>query len=262
MWHKLALIVCLSLIKSSLFANISIDKKYLLFDKNIQEHKITITNISNKDNWYEVSFVYLKQSKYGTYTKETNPNLMSAEQYFKINNEKFFLQQGANKTIKITTINTQTLNNELNLHLHIKESKEEQISKPNDDSFEIKITPRFAITIPIILRANTMDENAKINNVKFVKDKNNFNNVQLLINLTRTSFASTRLNLIIESDNNTIATINGLNILLSTTQREVLLNLGSIKDNDLKDKLNKPLHITIINANNNAILDTKTITFK
>jgi hypothetical protein len=263
MIYKLVLIILFSLINASLFANISIDKKYLLFDKNTKENQITITNTSNKNNWYEVSFVYLKQSKYGTYSKETKSDLMLGSQYFNINNARFFLKKGDDKTIKINNINTQSLNNELNLHLYIKEVQNNQ-ENINDDNtnFDIKITPRFAITIPVVLRANNMDEKANIGNIKFIKDKNNPDNVKILINLTRTSSASIRLNLIIESENEVISTINGLNILLSTTQREVLIDLGSIKENNLEQKLKKTLNITIVNANNNIIMDKKIFAWK
>jgi hypothetical protein len=249
-------IVFLLVYINTLFANISLDKTYVLFENNTRNADIRVFNRGAETKQYTISFVHYKQDQNGKYTdldKETSI-LKFADNLLIYTPRTFTIEPGKTQLIRIQRKSLADIDDgEYFAHMLIKEvpdtkktEEEEKVSmmKLQKGQLGIDIKPLFGMSFPIIVRKGNLEVESKILSAKRLeKDGKYF----LSVSISRVGNKSIRGDLMVKYKNEVIGDTKGLNIFLGNEKRVVDVPFIADRWEQIqKENQGKPIKLTVV----------------
>ncbi len=224
-------------------ANFSISPTYVEFDANSNDRnvQVRITNTTNKEKQYTVSFVNYRQNENGTYEeiKTPLPDNPFASDFIDYSPHMARLAPRQTQTIRLKRKPMPTMKNgEYVSHLMVKEvpEKEEEPDKNAQKSgIKVAIKVIHAITIPVIITKGELTSTAELTNSQVIKKDGKYFAKVIVTRKGNKSFLG---NIIVLEDGKEIGRINNFRIFISSPKRVLEVPLNKKPDKSITIMLN------------------------
>jgi hypothetical protein len=151
-----------------------IDPSRVVFEKKQIKKVITLMNTGDQTATYTVSFVQRRMNNDGTFTAITEPDSLSrfADPFLRIYPRQVTLLAGEGQLVMLQRRrNANMESGEYRSHLYFRDEKKTKPLGNNEfkdslNSFSVKITPIFGISIPIIIRSGEVNVSATLSDLK------------------------------------------------------------------------------------------------
>jgi hypothetical protein len=215
---------------TSIFASLSIDKTFILFEKNNKNDTIRIYNQQNKKKNYQVSLVNYAIKEDGTYEILDTPSQNSANDLLVYTPKSITIDPLGFQIIRIQRKNTIDMpDGDYISFIMISEAQDPEENavnstkeKDQDNSIGVKIIPLFSISFPVVVRKGNNDSQVEIADASIVYKKND---LHLDATLFRSGVTSSRGSVNVKLGKQVIGQIKGINIFTNINKRNVSIPL-------------------------------------
>jgi len=164
----------------------------VVFDGNKQKEELNLVNIGKDTAIYTISFIQYDMKEDGSFipVEKTDSGKMFADPYLRIFPRKVTLAPREPQVISLQCRRRPEMApGEYRSHLYFRSEKNVSqlgLDSPKTDSSQLKVQliPIYGISIPIIIRAGTVQVNATLSDLKLELRQDSVQNLKLTINRT------------------------------------------------------------------------------
>ena len=214
----------------SILATLSIDKTFILFEKNIKNDSIRVYNQENIKKNYLISLVNYAIKEDGTYERLETTNEFSANDLLSYTPKSLTIDPLGFQIVRIQRKNTIDIpDGDYISFIMVQEVQdpEEKVVNPSKEKEQsngigVKIVPLFSISFPIVVRKGSSNSQIEITDASIVYKKND---LYLDVLLFRSGTTSSRGGVNVKFGKQIIGQVKGVNIFSNINKRTVSIPL-------------------------------------
>ena len=216
-------------ISNGLFAqgDLLVNPVRVVFDGNISNEDINLTNIGNDTAIYVINFQHYKMLEDGNFVPNPKPDSLSADHLLRLFPRKVKLAPEESQTIRLQLRKPSGLKpNEYRSHIYFRAEKNQPKGfdmRPNDSlRMAVRISPVFGISIPVFVQHGDLEVNTTLSdlNIEAVNDSTSM--LKMLINRTGTKSAFGNIKVVYVPEKGSkfeIAMVNGVAVYPEISKR-------------------------------------------
>lgn len=223
--------------------NLLITPRRVVFDGKQKTQELNLANNGKDTARYVISFIEIRMNSNGTFEEITLPDSGQhfASPYIRFFPKNVLLAPNEAQAVKVQVIKTDKLvSGEYRSHMYFRAvPKEEPLGEDDKPlkpkTIEVKLTPVFGISIPIIIKSGNDSAKASITKTVVSKDTNGLSKLEFDIIRTGNVSVYGHIKIIHEAVNGTPETIvdmKGVAVYNPTAFRHILVNLPKLKKGD------------------------------